>query len=127
MKQEQIYPELRDYIFNYCGKFFWQEEIKAHLHLHALEKSNNGVNVVMYKFFMKEENVLHNPKIKDLVNEGFEAFKIKVVSRIWEEHRNELELNLCPKCKKITRTPWAKLCQFCFHRWHEDTDQRTEP
>src|SRR5688572_3861081 len=115
MKNEELYPELIDYLFSYCGKYFWQGEIKAHMHLHALAKSNNGVNVAMYKFFMKEENVLDNKEIKDLVNGGFAAFKMKVVARIWNKHRDELELNLCPKCSKIARTPRVKQCQFCFY------------
>lgn len=55
-----------------------------------------------------------------LVTGGFEAFKIKVTTRIFNEHRNELELNLCPKCGKIARTPRARQCQFCFHTWHND-------
>ncbi len=127
MENDVLYPALRDYIFDFCGKLFWQEEMKAHRHLHALAKSNNGVNVIMYKFFMKEEDILANPKIKSLVSEGFDAFKVKVVARIWEEHRNELELNLCPKCGKIIRTTWAKQCQFCFYSWHKKDEQRTEP
>jgi hypothetical protein len=118
MKNEELYPELIDYLFSYCGKYFWQGEIKAHMHLHVLAKSNNGVNVAMYKFFMKEENVLDNKEIKDLVNGGFAAFKMKVVARIWNKHRDELELNLCPKCSKIARTPRVKQCQFCFYDWH---------
>lgn len=88
------------------------------MHLHALAKSNNGVNVMMYKFFMKEEKVYANKEIMDLVNGGFDAFKIKVTNRIFEQHRSQLDLNLCPKCNKIARTPWAKQCRFCRHDWH---------
>jgi hypothetical protein len=118
MEAKEAYPELLDYIFNYCGHYFWESEMKAHKHLHALAKSKNGVNVVMYKFFMKEENVYANKEIMDLVSGGFENFKIKVSERIFNEHKDELELNLCPKCNKIARTPYAKQCRFCFHNWH---------
>ncbi|RXK60343.1 hypothetical protein ESA94_07630 [Lacibacter luteus] len=118
MNSIELYPELKEYIFNYCGKYFGEYEKKAHLHLHALAKSMDGANVKMYKFFMKEENVLDNPEIKDLVSGGYDAFKEKVVTRIWNEHKNELELNLCPRCRKIARTPEARQCRFCFHDWH---------
>lgn len=118
MANDELYPELKDYIFSYCGKYFWQNEIKADRHLHTLAKSKNGVNVTMYKFFMKDENVLDNKEIRELVSGGFEAFKEKVVVRIWKEHKDELELNLCPRCNKIARTPWASQCRFCFFDWH---------
>jgi hypothetical protein len=118
MKNDELYPDLKEYIFHYCGKYFWSAEVKAHRHLHALAKSNNGVNVFMYKFFMKEENVNTDKHIKKLVDGGFESFKERVVERIWNDHRHELKLNLCPRCSKVTRTPWAKQCQFCFHSWH---------
>jgi hypothetical protein len=118
MEKGELYPELIEYIFSYCGKYFWRNEIKSNKHLHALEKSGEGVNVVVYKFFMKEENVLDNKEIKELISGGFEDFKLKVVKRIWDEHKDELVLNLCPKCGKIARTPGAKQCQFCFYDWH---------
>ena len=118
MENDELYPELTDYIFNYCGNYLWQNEKKARWHLHALAKSNYGVNVIMYKFFMKEENVPDNKGIRELVNGGFEEFKQKVVTRIWNQLKDELELNLCPKCKKIARTPYASQCRFCFFDWH---------
>lgn len=118
MEQKELYPELKDYIFQYGGKYFWPNETKAHWHLHALAKSNNGANISMYKFFMKEENILENEEIRDLVSGGFKSFKEKVVVRIWKDCKNKLELNLCPKCRKIARTPTAKQCRFCFHDWH---------
>ena len=118
MENEKLYPELLDYVFDYCGRYFWKDEIKAHRHLHALAKSNNGVNTMMYKVFMKEENGMKNKVIMDLISGGFAAFKIKVATRIYNEYQDKLELNICPQCGKITRTPWAKQCRFCFHDWH---------
>lgn len=114
---EELYPELLDYVFDYCGKYFWQKEILAHKHLHALAKSNNGVNVMMYKFFMKEA-VNNDREIQNLIQGGFESFKTKVATRIFNEHKHQLELNLCPNCNKIARTPKAKQCRFCSYDWH---------
>jgi hypothetical protein len=120
MENKELYPELADYIFNYCGKYFWQNEKTANKHLFALSKSKNGVNVTMYKFFMKEENIYENKEIMDLVSGGFEEFKTKVTKRIFEEYGDKLELNLCPKCNKIARTPWAEQCRFCLHSWRDE-------
>ena len=118
MDDKESYPELLEYIFSYCGRFFWKSELLANKHMHALSKSKQGVNETVYKFFMKDENVLTNKEVMNLVKDGYEAYKNKVAMRIWENHKGELDLNLCPKCGKIARTPWAKQCRFCFYDWH---------
>jgi ribosomal protein L40E len=115
MQNEDLYPELVDYIFNYQSEFATEEErdlMRANLfvpknaNLGMLEYiKNKGINVV-------SENI--NSKQTD----RFDAFKLKLVSRIYNEHKNELQLNLCPKCGKIARTPEAKQCRFCFYDWH---------
>ncbi len=120
MNKNELYPELIDYIFDYCGKYFWENEKKANLHLFALSKSNRGVNVGMWKFFQERGMTSTNPEVLQLIEGGFESFKLKVVTRIWTEHKLELQLNLCPKCGKIARTPSAKQCRFCFYDWHNN-------
>jgi len=56
--------------------------------------------------------------VKQMLADGFDAFKNRVVNRIYAEHKHELRLNLCPSCGKIARTPLAKQCRFCFYSWH---------
>jgi hypothetical protein len=118
MQNEELYPEMIDYIFNYCGKYFWQKEINANRHLFALDKANKGVNVVMWKYFQDKKMDSTDQEVLDMVESGFEPFKLKVATRIWNVHKHELQLNLCPRCGKTARTPQAKQCMFCFHEWH---------
>ena len=106
---------------------FWEKELKTNKHLFSLSKSNNGVNVAMWKMLQMDGMVSINKEVLELVQGGFDSFKIKVATRICNEHINELELNLCPSCDKAGRTPWAKQWQFCFYSWHKNEDQRTEP
>lgn len=123
MDNKELYPELLDYIFNYCGNYFWEKELTANKHLFALNKSGNGVNVVMWKMLQNPGMISTDKEVLKLVEGGFESFKIKVATRIFKEHGDELKLNLCPECGKIARTPWAKQCQFCFHSWHKKDEQ----
>jgi len=62
------------------------------------------------------ESVVENAN--NVLSDEFDAFKMRVVTRIYVQHKNELSLNLCPKCRKIARTPLAKQCRFCFYSWH---------
>lgn len=105
MANEELYMELKDYIFSYCGNHFRDIEKKAHRHLIATAKSKKGENVTAHKFIMKEEDLRENKEIGDLVSGGFESFKEIVVERIWNDHKDELELDLCPRCNRIARTP----------------------
>lgn len=117
MNNEELYPELADYIFSYCGKYFWNKERLANIHLEALFKTGNGSNAAMYKFLKERGRISADEEVLALVKDGFEVFKARVTERIFKEYKHELELNLCPKCNKIARTPYAKQCRFCFHNW----------
>ena len=73
MKTEELYPELIDYIFNYCGKYFWQTEINANQHLFALIKSNKGVNSVMWKFFQDRKMISTDKEVLKLIDGGLRS------------------------------------------------------
>ncbi len=110
-----LYPELIDYIYYHCQRFQTKDEIIAG---RTVTYDRNNMKdpikrVMIEKGWYSEE--LH---IQKMIENGFENFKTNVVTRIFKEHRDELELNLCPKCFKIARTPLAKQCRFCFHDWH---------
>jgi hypothetical protein len=118
MEQKELYPELIDHIINYFGRYFLEKEIKANDHFFALGKSNNGANTPMFKYLQERGKVSSDEKVLAMIENGFEKFKLDVATRIYNDNKEQLELNLCPVCGKIARTPYAKQCRFCFHDWH---------
>lgn len=40
------------------------------------------------------------------------------VDRLLAEGRDELNVNRCPACSRITRTPLARQCPWCLQSWH---------
>ncbi len=70
MEQDELYPELIDYIFHYCGNHFWEKEMQGNKHLHALSKSKSGTNVGMYKFF-QERGFVSDDKDVLRINKGW--------------------------------------------------------
>ncbi|MEO6252095.1 MAG: hypothetical protein ABIO79_02270 [Ferruginibacter sp.] len=118
MVNEELYPELRAYIFMYCGKTFWIRQGLGEMHLKNLVGATQNVNYIMYNILTEGGDILKNENVSELTNDSYEAYKHRITERIFTECRDELELNLCPKCNKIARTPWAKQCRLCFYNWH---------
>ena len=117
MDNKELYPELREYIFQYCGKYFWRKQQLKGYHLDSVVNSVPA-NIAMYKVLTGGGSLLENKEIGELTDDGYDAYKYRIAEKIFQEHKDELELNLCPKCGKIARTPWAKQCRFCYHDWH---------
>ncbi|NOT91641.1 hypothetical protein [Ferruginibacter sp.] len=107
-----------EYIFNYCGKYFWRKVNFASVKVPASAIESEAANLLMYKVLTEGGDILCDKNISELTNDGYEAYKLRIAKRIFNAHKEELELNLCPKCNKIARTPLAKQCRFCHHDWH---------
>lgn len=110
-----LYPELEDYIYEYCQSFQTETELLASkTALYTGSTSSEQMHARM----LKQGWISDAPAVVALLADGHAMFKKRVVQRIWQEHWHELPLNLCPKCNKITRTPQAQQCRFCYHSWH---------
>ena len=92
------------------------DEKQAHLNIIYLQKTEKNDN--MRTSITQSGWIIHKPQYDGLLKEGYEVFFTNVAKRILFENESELFLNLCPKCQKLTRTPLAKQCRFCFHSWH---------
>jgi hypothetical protein len=62
----------------------------------------------------------NDPKVLELLKFGYEQFRINFSKRIYLEHFDQLNLNLCPKCNGIARTPEAKQCRYCKYTWRNE-------
>lgn len=115
--------DLADYIFNYCFKFYNENEQKAKNH-HFWEvkfggKYDGSGPLVEFKLRTFEQRLKSDdPAVLSLLQHGYPHFMMATAERIYREHRSALNLNLCPKCQKIARTPMAKQCRHCRHDWH---------
>ena len=111
-----LYPKLIDYIFQHCSHLQNADEEMANKTSCYYDLENMDKRQLAYskaKGWLSDE-----PHIMAMTALGRENLKINIVNRIVKEHFTELELNLCPKCGKIARTPLAKQCRFCYHSWH---------
>ena len=115
MNSVTLYPELIDYIYQYCDQFQTPSEMLA---VRTFRHDGPGIKGKVREMYIRKGWISEESDVNKLLNKGFATFKEDLAIRIFNSHTEELNLNLCPKCFKITRTPWAKQCRFCFHDWH---------
>lgn len=116
---KELYPELIDYIFKNCYKYYSETERKAIDHHFGNTKFGKYPDNVHQKIDEAKKRFLTTDKdVLKLLENGFPIFIKNTATRIFNEYKNELELNLCQNCGKIARTPKAKQCRFCGNDWH---------
>jgi hypothetical protein len=118
MNEDDLYRELGEYIYAYCGEYFSENELLASRNFMMFPKINYGKNTGMLKILTDRGTISNDKEVLRLMKEGFEVFKKRVATRIYKEHGHELRLNCCPQCGKIARTPSARQCRFCLYDWH---------
>jgi hypothetical protein len=110
-----LYPELIDYIFYWCDGF---QTAVEHMAVKTFRHDQPGIKESVRNIYKAHGWISDEVDVKKCIDMGCESFKEKVATRIFMQHQHQLNLNLCPLCGKITRTPMAKQCRFCFHDWH---------
>lgn len=112
-----------DYVFNNYRQFWTEEETTAYSHfctLAGMENQSREAKAEKAKYYLTKAwmTIKTDRATLNLLKDGFEAFKLNLTNRIYKEHQNDIQLNLCPQCGEIARTPQAKQCRWCGHDWH---------
>ena len=119
--EEILYPELIDYIWNYCC-FMKEDEQASWKHNRTYERLKHGKRIGIHKYQNQELDLSKEEHVLTLLSNGYEHFKVVIATRIYNEKKQELKLNLCPNCNKIARTPVAKQCRFCGNSWRKQVE-----
>ncbi len=115
---KELYPELINYIFDHCWQFYSETEKKAVNHHIGTRRFGKRKNLHPKLVEIRDRYITNDKAALNLLKNGYAEFITNTATRIYKDHKTELGLNLCPKCEKITRTPKAKQCRFCFFDWH---------
>ena len=108
------------YVFGFYGHLLSDNENKAWRKIIISEKVEAAKSERMKR--MMEERWLNNEaEVIELLKNGKEEFFRKVMEKVYSEKLEEI--NLCPKCNAICRTPRACLCPRCNHSWYEQRNQ----
>ncbi|RZS92010.1 hypothetical protein [Aquimarina brevivitae] len=112
--------EIAKYIVNYYHKFFNEKENIASRHLNSLFKLNGeSQSSPRYKIYKRKGWITTDKEALELLKNGETEFLLNTAQRIVKEHKDEIFLNYCPNCQKLARTPKAKQCRHCQHKWFD--------
>lgn len=115
---EPLNQETANYIITYFSELMMLQEKTALRHQHSLIKLEDDENEGRTNLYYRRGLLSRDPEVLDLLSAGPNEFLIKCAERILKEHPDKVYLNLCPKCNKLARTPYAKQCRYCHYDWH---------
>lgn len=110
---------MKAYIRQFCTEFYNEKEKLADRHAMGMMKlkSASGSEEGRQRY-LEMGLITERPEVLELLKDGYDAFVENACLRIWKEHQDDIELNLCPRCTRIARTPEARQCRFCGFDWH---------
>lgn len=73
----------------------------------------------LYQFLEDRDGHVDDAEVVAVFKQIDESTRISApIDRLLAECRDELNVNRCPACSRITRSPLAKQCPWCVHSWH---------
>lgn len=104
---------------NFSGLLTGREQLAIHHTMSSLKLQHSNANNFNATMIYREKGWINKDQdVLDLIKDGYDAFEIRVASRISMEYGDKVFLNNCPKCNRLARTPQARQCRHCGYNWH---------
>jgi hypothetical protein len=112
--------ETAKYVINYFSNLLTSVERMAITHSTSTNKLQHSTseNTILTKIYREKGWLTSDQSVLDLLKDGYENFEVNVANRIIDQDTEKVFFNNCPKCNKLTRTPYARQCRHCGHSWH---------
>ena len=109
-----------EYIIKYYSGCLGKDNLAIKCMYSYLEQGDlNSEMALQTNNILKESGwISDNQTFEFLVKDGKDSFEFNIAQHILTQRGDIVFFNHCPKCGKLARTPYAKLCRYCFHDWH---------
>lgn len=116
----KVDTETAKYIINYFSNLLTDLERRAIRHTHSTSKLEHRTsdNANLIKVYIEKDWLTSDQNVLDLLRDGYKQFELNTANRIVSQSPDKVFLNNCPKCTRLSRTPYARQCRFCGHNWH---------
>ena len=109
--------ELIDYLITHYSNLLSLEELAAQKHHLASLKSDYAKNPKLKEIILNRWGAKDSASLS-LLDNGYEEFKRLAAEKIIREQSDKININNCPNCGRLARTPFAKQCRHCGKSWH---------
>ncbi|WP_206075179.1 hypothetical protein [Mangrovimonas spongiae] len=113
--------ETARYIIIHFPNLLTERERIAIRHQNTLSKLADKQDPRRIEIYKGKGWLTDDPEVLELLKDGYNKFELATAQRIMDESSDQVFLNTCPKCNRLTRTPQARQCRHCGHNWHELT------
>jgi hypothetical protein len=72
-----------------------------------------------YKFLEDRDGHVNDADVLRAFEKPREEREAAAIARVLTECRDQIQINYCPECSRVLRTPIAKQCLWCGHDWHD--------
>lgn len=111
--------ETARYIIRFFPSLLTEKEKIAIRHHRSLVKLSHNPNPKKIKLHKERGWLTDNPAVLELLKDGYDKFELMTGKRIIEESGDDVFLNFCTQCGRLTRTPQSRQCRHCDHKWHD--------
>ena len=108
---------LTKYIWDNYRRHFTTLERMGEKAVIAQEKAPDA-NPRMAETLRQRLGGANDPQVVAAMNEGPDAFRLRMQERVLRDYKDEIVINRCPNCNRIVRTPYARQCLWCGYDWH---------
>jgi len=114
---------LTEYVWRYYQNLLTAPEARAGLYLagmtHDLAVASKGPQ---YARHLDEKfGAVTDQQIADALADGWDSLRTRTRDRLLRDCSDTVFINRCPQCRRVVRSPSAKQCHWCKHRWHGKT------
>ena len=104
------------YVVEHYQELLTPDEIAA-LRAMRVEMKQSASDSPQLKGLLNRRWAAETEKSKKMLALGIVQFYDTVRNRLLSEHADSIEINTCPHCDALARTPRARQCPECSKRW----------
>lgn len=117
MKDYDENKVLTDYIIMYYSHLLSDYDKKIlNYHWIRRKRPNGEYDDLLQNFHIQKED--EKKLLPYLEDDNFYQHFNKIVKSLCDKNKNEIDINRCPNCNRITRTNKSKQCNYCGKDWH---------
>jgi hypothetical protein len=114
--------EVISYVWNHFQHLMSDLERRTGLAIIGRQKADaakRAKSPTLAKILDLDWGLTRDSQVNEALKEGPAVFRQRVCERLLATQASALQINRCPQCSRVVRTPKAKQCFWCGHDWHQ--------